>query len=108
VHRLAHDVVATERERHVADATADERVRASLADLRSRFDEVERVAVVLLDAGRDGEDVRIENDVLGREADRLGEQPVAALADLDLALDRVRLALLVERHHDHGGAVGPQ
>ena len=80
--------------------------QASL-DLRGRLDEVDRVAVVLLDAGGDGEDVRIEDDVLGREADRLGQQPVRALADLDLALDRVGLPLLVERHHDDGRAVAP-
>ena len=43
----------------------------------------------------------IEDDVLGREAELLGQQPVGALADLDLALDRVGLALLVEGHHDH-------
>ena len=30
---------------------------------------------------------------------------VGALADRDLALERVGLALLVERHHHHGGAV---
>ena len=62
-------------------------------------------AVVLLDAGRDREHVRVEDDVLGREAGLLDEQPVGALADLDLALDRVGLALLVERHHDDAGAV---
>ena len=67
VHRLAHRIVAAERERDVADAAADERVRALRADPRRRLDEVERVAVVLLDAGRDREDVRVEDDVLGRE-----------------------------------------
>jgi hypothetical protein len=41
---------------------------------------------VLLDAGGDREDVGIEDDVLGREADLVGEQLVGALADLDLAL----------------------
>ena len=59
-----------------------------------------REAVVLLDPGRDREDVRVEDDVLGREADLLGEQRVGALADRDLALDGVGLALLVEGHHD--------
>ncbi len=53
---------------------------------------------------RDGEDVGIEDDVLGREPDLLGEDAVGALADLDPALDRGGLALLVERHHDDGGA----
>ena len=33
---------------------------------------------------------------------------VGALADLDLALERVGLALLVERHHDDGRAVAPR
>ena len=33
------------------------------------FDEIDGVVVVLLHAGRDGEDVRIENDVLRRKAD---------------------------------------
>ena len=64
-----------------------------------------RVVVVLLDAGGDREDVRIEDDVFGREADLLRQQLVGALADRDLALDRVGLALLVERHDDDGGAV---
>ena len=44
-------------------------------------------------------------DVLGREPGLLGQEPVRALADLDLALDRLRLALLVERHDDDAGAV---
>ena len=41
-----------------------------------RLDEVDAVIVVLLDAGRDREDVRIEDDVLGREADLLGQDLV--------------------------------
>ena len=60
---------------------------------------------MLLDPGRDGEHVRVEDDVLRREADDVDEQPVRALADRDLALDRLRLALLVERHDDDAGAV---
>ena len=78
---------------------------AALLDQRQRLDERLREFVVLLDAGRDGEHVRVEDDVLGREADLVDEQPVGALADLDLALDGVGLALLVERHHDDTGAV---
>ena len=48
-----------------------------------------RVVVVLLDAGGDREDVRIEDDVLGREADLLGQELVGALADLDASLSMV-------------------
>ena len=71
-----------------------------------RLDEVDAVIVVLLDAGGDGEDVGVEDDVLGREADLLGQQLVGAGADLDLARLGVGLALLVEGHDDDGGAIG--
>ena len=37
----------------------------------------------------------------------LGEQPVGALGDADLSLERVGLAILVERHHDDGRAKAP-
>jgi hypothetical protein len=39
-----------------------------LARSSAGLDEVDGVVVVLLDAGGDGEDVRVEDDVLGREA----------------------------------------
>jgi len=66
----------------------------ALLDLARRLDEVDGVVVVLLDAGRDGEDVRVEDDVRRLEAGGLGQQLVGALTDLDFALERVRLALL--------------
>ena len=37
----------------------------------------------------------------------VGQQPVGALADLDLAPGRVGLAAFVERHDDDGRAVSP-
>ena len=60
---------------------------------------------MLLDAGGDGEDVRIENDVLGREADLIDEDAIRSLADADLVFVSRGLALLVEGHHHRGGAV---
>ncbi len=68
-------------------------------------DEVVRVVVVLLHAGGDGEDVGVEDDVLGRKADLVDKDAVGALADADLVFVGGGLALLVEGHHDDGGAV---
>ena len=81
------------------------RVRQVPPDPARRLDEVDAVAVMLLDAGRDGEDVRVEHDVFRRKARLFGEQLVGARADRDLALESVGLALLVEGHHDHRRAV---
>ena len=103
--RLADRLVAAERERHVRDASGDPGSRQPLLDLPDGLDEGERVLVVLGDAGCDSEDVRVEDDVLGVESGALCQQVVGALADRDLALDGIGLALLIERHHDNGGAV---
>ena len=76
-----------------------------LLDRPRRLDEVDRVVVVLLHPRRHGEDVGIEDDVLGREADLVRQQTVGARADLHLAVAGVGLALLVEGHHHHRRAV---
>jgi hypothetical protein len=62
---FAHRVVAAEREAHVGDAARDLGAGQVCLDPARRLDEVDGVVVVLLDAGRDREDVRVEDDVLG-------------------------------------------
>ena len=74
-------------------------------EFADRLDELDGVVVVLLDAGADGQDVHVEDDVFAGEADLLGEELVGPLADGDLAVLRDGLALLVEGHHDDRGAV---
>ena len=106
MHRLAHRLVAAEGEGQVRHAARDMGVRQRLADGLRRLDEGDAVAVVLLDPGRDREHVRVEDDVLRREADLFGEDPVGAGADRDLSLEAIGLAVLVEGHDHDGGAVG--
>jgi hypothetical protein len=65
------------------------------------LDEVDGVVVVLFDAGGDGEDVRVEDDVLGRESRLLGEQLVGARADFGLARVGVGLPASSKGHHHH-------
>ena len=105
--RLADRVIAPEGKRDVAHSAADQRVRQTLLDPRGGFDVVHGVVVVLLDPGGNGEDVRVEDDVLGRKAHLLGKDPVRPPADLHLPLGSVGLPLLVERHHDDGRPVAP-
>ena len=104
VHGLADGVIAAEREAQVRDAAAHLRPGAASLDLDNRVDECAREVVVLLDAGRDCEHVRVEDQVLRRPA-VLRQQAIGALADLDLALLRICLSSFVERHHDDAGAV---
>jgi hypothetical protein len=102
---LAHRVVAAEGEAHVAHAARDLGARQVALDPARGLDEIDRVVVVFLDAGGDGEDVRVEDDVLGWEAHLVHQDAVGALADLDLALVGVGLAFFVEGHHHGGRAV---
>ncbi len=81
MHRFAHRVVAAKGERNVAHPAADARAGEVGLDPARRLDEGDRVIVVFLDAGRDGQDVRIKNDVVRREAGALGQQAVGARAN---------------------------
>ena len=56
------------------------------------FEEGLGVVGVLFDAGGDGEDVGIEDDVFGRESRLLDQQMIGARADLNLALGAYRPA----------------
>ena len=76
--RLADGVVAAERERDVADAAGDARAGQLRLDASHGLDVGHGVAGVLLDARADGEHVRIEDDVVRREADLFGQQLVGA------------------------------
>ncbi len=108
MHGLAHRLVAAERERQVRDAAGDMGVRQVLADPARRLDEIDAVIVVLLEPGRDREDIGVEDDVFRREVELVDQDVVGALADLGLARERIGLADLVERHHHHGGAMTPR
>ncbi len=105
VHGLADLVVAAKAEGDVGDAAGDLRVRQVGLDPARGVDEVDGVVVVLLHAGGDGEDVGVEDDVFGREADFVDQHAVGAFADANLLVVGGGLALFVEGHDDDGGAV---
>jgi len=92
---FAHGRIATEREADIADTTRDVAMRQGLLDDAGRFDEVQRVAIVLVDAGGNRKDVGVENDVFGREVESLAQQAIGARADRNLALAGVCLASLM-------------
>ncbi len=105
MHRAADRLVPAEREREVRNAAAHLHAGAPSLDLAGRFDECLGELVVLLDAGRDGKDVRVDDDLARVEPGSLDQQAVRALGDVDLAFDGVRLTALVEAHHDDGCSV---
>ncbi len=102
---LAHRVVAAEREAHIRHPARDFRARQVLLDPACGVDEIHRVVVVFLNAGGNGKDVGVKNDVFGRKTDLVDQNAVRPLADLDLALVGISLAFLVKRHHHGGGAI---
>ncbi len=105
VHCFANRFVPAEREREVRDTPGDVDEWQLVGDRLGGLEEVEAIAVVFLDASGDGKDVRVDDDVVGREADLVDQEVVRPPGDVDLAFDGVGLADLVERHHDHCGAV---
>src|SRR5207245_143945 len=105
VHRLAYDFVATESKGYIADAAGCFGFGKQFLQLSDGLDELNGIIVVLLDAGADRENVHVENDVLGSEADLLGEQSIGTPADIHFALSRDRLAFFIKGHDDAGSAI---
>ena len=105
MHSFAYFVVAAKAEGDIGDAAADFGVGQVGLDPASGVDEVDCVVVVLLHAGGDGEDVGVEDDVFGREAEFVDKDAIGAFADADLFFVGGGLALFVEGHDDHGRAV---
>src|ERR1700689_3953576 len=102
---FADFVIAAKAERYVGDAAAHLRMRQGGLDPTRSVDVVDRVVVVLLHSGGNGEDIGIEDDVFRRKADFVDENPVGALADADLSFVSRRLTLFIEGHHDYGSPV---
>ena len=88
VEATADRLVAAEAESNVGDAAADLAARADALDLRGGLDEVNGVVVVLGETGADGEDVGVEDDVLGVVANILDQDVVRTAADPDLQASR--------------------
>ncbi len=103
----ADRVVAAEGERDIADSAADSAERHVRVNVAYRLNEVDCVVVVLLHAGCDGENIRIEYDVFGRDARLFGQKSVGAFADFDSSFQRVRLSFFIERHDENRRAETP-
>ncbi len=101
VNRFAHRIVAAKAEGHIGHAARDLGARQVLLDPACGVDEIDRVVVVLFNARGNGKDVRVKDDVFGREVELIDQHAVGALADLNLALIGVGLAFFV-KGHDHG------
>src|SRR5690554_3097733 len=101
---FAHGIVAPEREGHVAHTAGNGRVGQVLFNPAGGIDEVYRVVVVLFDAGGNGKDVRVEDDVGRVEADA-NQHIVGALTDFGFAFEGVGLAIFVKGHDHNRGAV---
>ena len=105
VHGLAHRVVAAEGKRDIGHAAAHLGAGQGALDFAHGAKEIDGVIVVLLDARGDGQDVRIDDNVLGRETRFRREQAVGPRADPHLGVAVRGLALFVEGHDDGCGAV---
>ena len=105
MHRLAHGIISTIRERDVGKAAGGADAGAALLDFANRFDEIEGVAIVLLHAGGHGQDVGVKNNILRISARLFDEDFIGALADAHLIFEGGRLTFLVEGHDNKRRAV---
>ena len=80
-------------------------MRQGFFNVECRLDKIETVIIVFFNAGGDGENIRIKNDVFRRHADGFREDFIGACTDFDFALTGICLPLFVKRHHDSCSAI---
>ncbi len=107
MHRLAHCVVAPKRKGNVAYAAAHSDAGKILLNPAGRLDEIDRVIAMFFQTGRNGQNVRIKDDVVSRKICPRGQEFISPRADVDLALKRIGLAALIKSHHDDRCAILP-
>src|SRR3546814_5002015 len=80
-------------------------MRAARLDLLAGFNEIDGVTAVLVNAGGNGKNVGIENDIFWRKTNA-SQQLVGAFAYFDLAILCIRLPRFIKCHDDDCSAVG--
>ena len=73
-------------------------------DFLHSFNEIEAVAVMLLNARCDREDIRVKDDIFRRKT-YPGQQVIGTRANLDLAILGIGLPRFVEGHHNRRGTI---
>jgi hypothetical protein len=92
-------IIAAEAERHIGHTTRHFGAWQILFDPTRGFNEVDGVVVVLFNAGGNGKNIRIKNNVFGREVHLVHQHAIGAFANFNFALVGVSLAFFVKRHH---------
>ena len=100
-------VVAAERKADVGYAAGYFGVRQIGPDPACRLNEIDAIVAVFIDAGGDGENVWIKNDVFRRIARGLHQQGIGAFAYFYFAGKRVGLAFFIEGHDDDRSTIAP-
>ena len=81
------------------------RARQFFANALGRLNKVDGIIVMLFNAGGDGENIRVEDNIFRRKTDLLGQNLVRALANFKFVCGRISLAVLVKCHDNHRRAI---
>ena len=101
MHRLTQIVIATEREREVADTTADMSPWQVLSNPLRSTDEVHSVGIMFLHTRCNGQHIRVEDNILRCKVYLLCQQSIGTLCYLYTTLVGGCLSLFIETHHHH-------
>src|SRR5690606_36503503 len=105
MHGLPYLLIAAEAERNVTNSAAYLGMREVFLDPLRRTEEVECIISMLLESGRHRENIRIEDDILGRELYAIDKDSIGPFTDGDSSLIGVGLTFLIEGHDHNSGAV---
>ena len=105
MHGFTDNIISAEAERQVAYSPGNFGPWAGLFDLPASLDVIHGIVVVLCDTGGYGENIRIENNVFGREPNFFSKNAIGPLTNTYFTRYRIRLAIFVEGHNHDGSAI---
>lgn len=98
-------IVAAKGKRHVGNTAAYFCEWHLLLDDARGLDKIYRVIVMFFNAGSDCKNIGIENNILWCKAHLFGQYFIGPFGDRNFFIQRIGLAVFVERHYNHRSAV---
>ena len=96
---FTYAIVATEREADIGNAATDFRARQIFFNPACSINKIYSIVVMLFNAGSNGKDIGVKNNIFRWKADLINENLIAALTNFCLALKGICLTHFVKCHH---------
>ena len=107
MHGLTDIIVATEREREVADSSADVCTREIFLYPSGSFNKIYSIVIMFFNPRSYSKHIGVKNNIVRIKTNFVNQKTVSPLANFDFTGGCICLSFLVERHDHSSGSILP-